>query len=147
MAAAQLPAFRASLTAYADERLQPDDLKPRLRIDGTLGFRGINGHVASEMKLMAPFGVGDPRPLFEAVGVEVIDGPRKLKERRLKMALRQNGRVFRAIAWRAAERQQFIAEHRAGLDLAFSLEHNSYRGDEFLELSVSDVKAAQGTVA
>ena len=57
------------------------------------------------------------------------------------MALKQNGRIFRAIAWRAVEREQFIADNRTSLDLAFSLEHNHYQGEEFLELSVTDVKA------
>jgi single-stranded-DNA-specific exonuclease len=141
MEAAHLAAFRQMITAYADDLLGPDDLKPRLRIDGPLGFRDINGNFASEIGLLAPFGTGNPRPLFEAQGVEVIDGPRRLKEKHLKMALKQNGRVFRAIAWRAAEREQFITENRASLDLAFSLEHNNYQGNEFLELSVSDVKA------
>ena len=56
------------------------------------------------------------------------------------MALKQNGRIFRAIAWRAIEREQFIAENRTSLDLAFSLEHNRYQGDEYLELSVSDMR-------
>jgi len=127
---------------YADNLLSPDDLKPRLRIDGCLGFRDINGNFAEEMTLLAPFGAGNPRPLFEAQGVEVVDGPRRLKDKHLKMALKQNGRIFRAIAWRAVEREQFITENRASLDLAFSLEHNSYQGNEYLELSVSDVRAA-----
>ena len=122
--------------------LGPDDLKPRLRIDGCLGFRDINGDFAGEMAMLAPFGTGNPRPLFEARGVEVVDGPRRLKDRHLKMALKQNGRIFRAIAWRAVEREQFIADNRASLDLAFSLEHNRYQGNEYLELSVSDVRAA-----
>ncbi len=60
------------------------------------------------------------------------------------MALKQNGRIFRAIAWRAVEREQFITENRVSLDLAFSLEHNNYQGNEYLELSVSDFKAAAG---
>ena len=91
--------------------------------------------------MLAPFGTGNPRPLFEARGVEVVDGPRRLKDKHLKMALKQNGRIFRAIAWRAVEREQFITENRASLDLAFSLEHNRYQGNEYLELSVSDVRA------
>jgi single-stranded-DNA-specific exonuclease len=119
-------------------------LKPRLRIDGCLGFRDINAEFAGEMAMLAPFGTGNPRPLFEARGVEVVDGPRRLKERHLKMAFKQNGRVFRAIAWRAVEREQFIMENRASLDLAFSLEHNKYQGNEYLELSVSDVRTARG---
>jgi single-stranded-DNA-specific exonuclease len=135
-----VPAFRESLVEYADNLLSPDDLKPRLMIDGSLGFRDINGDFAGEMALLAPFGAGNPRPLFEARGVEVVDGPRRLKDKHLKMALKQNGRIFRAIAWRAVEREQFITENRASLDLAFSLEHNSYQGNDYLELSVSDVR-------
>jgi single-stranded-DNA-specific exonuclease len=52
--------------------------------------------------MLAPFGAGNPRPVFAARGVEIIDGPRTLKERHLKMALKQDGRIFRAVAWRAS---------------------------------------------
>jgi len=142
MAASSVTAFREAIADYADNLLGPDDLKPRLRLDGCIGFRDITGDFAGQMALLAPFGTGNPRPLFEALGVQVIDGPRRLKDRHLKMALKQNGRIFRAIAWRAVEREQFITDNRSSLDLAFSLEHNKYQGDEFLELSVSDVKIA-----
>ena len=142
MSASSVTAFREAIADYADNLLGPDDLKPRLRLDGCIGFRDITGDFAGEMARLAPFGTGNPRPLFEALGVQVIDGPRRLKDRHLKMALKQNGRIFRAIAWRAVEREQFITDNRTSLDLAFSLEHNKYQGDEFLELSVSDVKIA-----
>jgi single-stranded-DNA-specific exonuclease len=143
MAAEKVTAFRQAITDYADERLGPDDLKPRLRIDACLGFRDITGEFAGQLTLLAPFGIGNPRPLFEANRVEVVDGPRRLKEKHLKMALKQNGRIFRAIAWRAVEREHFITENRTSLDLAFSLEHNTYQGNEFLELAVSDFRAVQ----
>lgn len=144
LAAERVATFCARITAYADHCLGPDDLKPRLQLDGCLAFRDITGDFAAEMTLLAPFGAGNPKPLFEARGVEVVDGPRRLKEKHLKMALRQNGRIFRAIAWRAIEREQLITDHRQSLDLAFSLEQNSYQGNEFLELSVADVRPAGG---
>jgi hypothetical protein len=75
--------------------------------------------------------------------VEIIDGPRKLKERHLKMALRQEGRIFRAIAWRAAERHDFLAEHKAALDVAFSLEQNQYNGETFVELTLADIRRSE----
>ena len=140
LASAQVPAFRETIAEYADNLLGPDDLKPRLRLDGCLGFRDLTSDFAAEMALLAPFGMGNPRPLFEARSVEVVDGPRRLKERHLKMAFKQNGRIFRAIAWRAVEREQFITENRTSLDLAFSLEHNRYQGNDYLELAVSDFR-------
>ena len=72
-----------------------------VRIDSDLMFRAITGDVAAGVSSLAPFGAGNPRPVFSARRVEIIDGPRKLKERHLKMSLKQDGRIFRAIAWRA----------------------------------------------
>jgi len=128
----------------ADETLGPDDLMPRLRIDGDLGFRAITGGVAAGVAALAPFGAGNPRPVFAARGVEIIDGPRKLKERHLKMALKQDGRIFRAVAWRAAERHDTLTEHKAALDVAFSLDQNQYNGETFVELSIADFRLIAG---
>src|SRR5438094_300746 len=124
---ARIKDLRGAINVMADETLGPEDLMPRLRIDGDLTFRSITGGVASGVASLAPFGAGNPRPVFVARGVEIIDGPRKLKERHLKMALKQDGRIFRAIAWRAAERHDYLAEHKAAVDVAFSLEQNQYK--------------------
>jgi single-stranded-DNA-specific exonuclease len=139
--AGRIRELRAAVNAVADETLGPEDLMPRLRIDGDLSFRTITGAVAAGVTSLAPFGAGNPRPVFAARGVEIIDGPRKLKERHLKMALKQEGRIFRAIAWRAAERCDFLSEHRAAIDVAFSLDQNQFNGETFVELTLSDMKA------
>ncbi len=140
MEAGRVKELRAAINRHADTRLGPDDLRPRLRIDAAVSFRGLNGDLAHQVTELAPFGAGNPRPLFTAAGVEIIDGPRPLKERHLKMSLRQDGRTFRAVAWRAIERQAFLQEHRARLDFAFSLDQSMYNGDTYLELTVADAK-------
>jgi len=142
--AARIKELRAAVNAVADETLGPEDLMPRLRIDGDLTFRGITGSVASGVASLAPFGAGNPRPVFAARGVEIVDGPRKLKERHLKMALKQEGRIFRAVAWRAAERHDYLAEHKAALDVAFSLDENHYNGESYVELTLADLKKSEG---
>jgi single-stranded-DNA-specific exonuclease len=136
--------LRARLNAYADDRLGPDDLRPRLRIDARLGFRELSGPVAAQVVSLAPFGAGNPKPVFCAENVEIVDGPRKLKDRHLKMALRQDGRVLRAIAWRGVERHGFLEEHRALVDVAYSLEQNEFNGETYLELTVADLRPADG---
>jgi single-stranded-DNA-specific exonuclease len=140
MMADRIRDFRQAINAHADTLLGPDDLRPRLRIDAGVRFRGLNGDFAHQIARLAPFGAGNPRPVFSAAEVEIVDGPRALKERHLKMALRQDGRTFRAVAWRAIERQAFLHEHRAALDLAFSLEQNTFNGETYLELTVADAR-------
>jgi single-stranded-DNA-specific exonuclease len=141
MEAGRVPEFRARINAHADEVLEPDDLRARLRIDGTLNLRHITPDLVEGLSAMAPFGLANPRPVFHAMPVEIVDGPRPIKDRHLKMTFRQDGRSFRAIAWRAAERAAFLTENRAGVNLAFSLEQNEYQGETYLELSVADFKS------
>jgi len=141
MDASRIPAFRARINAHANEVLEPDHLRPRLRIDGALNLKQITSDLVEGLSAMAPFGLANPRPVFHAMPVEIVDGPRPLKDRHLKMTFRQDGRSFRAIAWRAAERAAFLTENRAGVNLAFSLEQNEFQGETYLELTVADFKS------
>src|SRR5689334_17124174 len=138
--ASRIKELRRAVNEVADETLGPEDLMPRLRIDGDLTFRGITCGVAAGVAALAPFGAGNPRPVFAARGVQIVDGPRVLKERHLKMALKQEGRIFRAIAWRAAERAEALSERKASVDIAFSLEQNQYNGETFTELNIADFR-------
>jgi single-stranded-DNA-specific exonuclease len=142
---ARIREFRSRINGHADDRLGPDDLRPRLWLDGPLPFRGITAQVAEELAALAPFGAGNPSPLFTASRVEIVDGPRRVKERHLKMAFKQDGKVIRGMAWRAVEREEFVTGHRDAIDLAFSLEQDTWNGERYLQLSVADFKAPAAT--
>ena len=105
-----------------------------------MSFAHINSQVSEELGALAPFGPGNPKPVFHTSAVQIVDGPRKLKDRHLKMAFRQNQRTFRAIAWNAAEREALLAEKKDGVELAFSLESNDFQGESYLELRVEDFR-------
>jgi single-stranded-DNA-specific exonuclease len=134
--------FRDRINTWADNRLEPDDLIPRLRVDAELGFGDISADVMNGLDAMAPFGLGNPRPVFDGgSAVEIVNGPHRMKDRHLSMNVKQNGRVFRAIAWRGAERATFLEEHRQAVRLAYSLDKNTFRGETNIELNVADVQA------
>ena len=141
MDAARVEEFRTRLSEHADSVLSPDDLRPRLRLDATMPFGGITPDVIAGLDRLAPFGAGNARPVFDAPAVEIVRGPDRLKERHVSMTVRQDGRMFRAIAWRAAEQLEFFESHRAGLDLAYYLEKNTFRGESTIELQVADARA------
>ena len=144
MESARVPEFRQRINAWADEVLHPDQLRPRLRIDAPLSLNGITHDLVRGLDALGPFGMGNPRPVFHAAPVEIVDGPRTLKERHLKITFSQQGRRFRAIAWRAAERAEFLEKHRSGVNLAFSLDRNEYQGETYLELNVCDIRSLDG---
>ena len=145
--AGQLKAFRSAMQARGDDLLSPDDLRPRLSVDARLRLGEIKGRLVEELRSLEPYGLGNRRPVFSTGPVELVDGPRRIKERHLKMGVRQDGRIFRAIAWRAVEREGFLLEHRAGLDLAFSLTENSFNGETYVELTLADMRPPEPAAA
>jgi single-stranded-DNA-specific exonuclease len=138
--AARIPEFRARMAELGATLLTHDDLLPRLRIDAPLGLRDISGAVIEGLGRMGPFGAGNPKPVFRAAPIELIEKPRILKERHLALMVRQDGRAFRAMAWRFSEREPYLTANRSGLELAYSLEQNEFRGEKVTELSVADVR-------
>jgi single-stranded-DNA-specific exonuclease len=141
MEAGRIDELRRRLCAYANDRLAPSDLVPRLRIDAPLGLREISSAVIDGLGRLGPFGAANPKPIFRASPVELMEAPRRLKERHLALLVRQQGRAFRAMAWRAADRAEYFTEHRASLELAYSLDQGEYRGERTTELTVADARA------
>ena len=132
--------FRFAVNAHADTCLGPDDLRPRLWLDGPLAFHELNERVMSEFAALAPFGPGNPRPRFHTGPVAIVDGPRLLKERHLKMSVKQNGRVMRAIQWNAAEQSDRLTAKKDGVEIAYTVEENEYQGTKYVELRVDDFR-------
>jgi single-stranded-DNA-specific exonuclease len=138
--AARIPELRRRLTDWANARLEPRDLVPRLRIDAPLGLGEISGDVVEGLQRMSPFGAANPKPVFRASPVDLVAAPKRLKDRHLSLLFKQRGRAFRAIAWRAIDREPYLNAHRSGLELAYSLEQSEYRGEKTMELTVADVR-------
>jgi single-stranded-DNA-specific exonuclease len=137
---ARIREFRQAVNAHADTILGPDDLRPSLWLDGPLAFSDINEQVMSEFARLAPFGPGNPRPKFHTGPVAIVDGPRLLKERHLKMTVKQNGRVLRAIQWNAAEHNDRLTSLKEGVEIAYTIEENEYQGTKYVELRLEDFR-------
>jgi single-stranded-DNA-specific exonuclease len=61
---AALPAFRDAFEACAREGLRDEDLVPRCRIEGRIDTDDVTEQVAGSLGRLAPFGAGNPEPLF-----------------------------------------------------------------------------------
>ena len=70
------------------------------------------------------FGAAPP-PLFAALGVEVAAEPTIMKEKHLRITVRQNGRSLVLKAWNLAHRARELAPG-ARVDVAFNLEDDAY---------------------
>ncbi len=117
--------FRQRLNAYALSRLSPDDFRRELRIDGVIEFREITDRSVAEVFEIAPFGHGNPAPLFAVMNVEVAGPPAPWKEKHLRVLLKQERRCMALKAWNFADRAGELAAG-SRVDAVFSLEEDPY---------------------
>ena len=125
MEVARVEEFRERFNAFAAARLRPEDFLPCLDIDAVLELREINDQTVEGVFALAPFGHGNQPPLFAAMGVDVAAPPVIMKEKHLRVTVRQNGRTLVLKAWNFAERAAEFAPG-ARIDVAFQLEEDAY---------------------
>src|SRR5580704_3938038 len=129
LAAELIPEFRRRLNSYAGTRLTPADFQPQLTIDATVTLRELTtGPAVEELLAMAPFGFGNPPPVLAILGAEVAGTPVVMKEKHLRVHLRQSGRSLFPKAWNFAERAADFAVN-GPIDAVFSVEEDQYGAD------------------
>jgi single-stranded-DNA-specific exonuclease len=129
LAAELVPEFRRRLNAYAGARLTPADFQPQLQVDAVVGLRELtSGPAVQELLAMAPFGFGNPPPVLAILGAELASAPVVMKEKHLRVHLRQDGRSLFPKAWNFADRAADFPMN-ARLDAAFSVEEDTYGED------------------
>ena len=136
--------FRRRFQAYAAVRLSPEDFLPRVDIDAVIQLRELTERSIADVFALAPFGHGNPAPVFAALDVEVAAAPTIMKERHLRVPVLQNGRNLMLKAWNFAGR---AAEFSPGarVDVAFHLEEDAYsasRGYPGWAAMLEDVRPA-----
>jgi len=122
---ARIDEFRERFNAYAATRLLPEDFLPVVDVDAVLDLRDINERTVEDVFTLAPFGHGNPVPIFAARNVEIAGAPAVWSEKHLKVMVRQNGRTLALKAWNFAIRAGELAPG-ARLDVAFTLEEDPY---------------------
>jgi single-stranded-DNA-specific exonuclease len=134
---ATLEKFASSFDAVAGGLLSDADLIPELAIDGVITPAELTLELAGQVERLAPFGMGNPEPLFLLRGARVISR-RVLKERHLKLRLGCGEQVVEAIG--------FNLDHEAAtdseVDLVCCLQINIWNGHRGVQLRIRDIRTA-----
>jgi single-stranded-DNA-specific exonuclease len=135
----QFQSFSVAFEKEVKKRLQPQHLVPSLYIDAMLSLDKINPRLLRLINRMEPFGPGNRRPVFIAKAVEVTDA-RKLKERHLRLNLRQGNQFFSAIGFNLYPRWEEV--NAIHIDIAFQPVFNTWNGKTTIDLQLKDLRPA-----
>jgi single-stranded-DNA-specific exonuclease len=118
------------------------DLDPVLELDGWVTLDEVlDQRFAVPLEMMAPFGEGNPEPVWGVCGARVIGAPRVVGERHLKMLVGAGTARCEAIGFGMGERE--VPD--GALDLAFQLRQNAYQGRVTPQLNLVDFRPSCGS--
>ena len=140
-----LPELRTRLEAFARRRLTPADFDPVLEYDSDVELACVDDRLWEMLKRLEPFGAGNPLPVFVSRRTKLVQAPKTIKDKHLKVrVIPETGdgrwqKAHDAIGWRMAERtvQDNLALGDL-VDLAFSLDYNDHPDFGGLQLNLLD---------
>ncbi len=135
----RLTELARSLDEYARRHLTEDDLIPRLDISSYVEPEEVDRGLFDEIQRLAPWGSGNPEPVFASRNIQLAGGPWILKHRHLKFRVQCNGSRLDAIWWKNASAASEIPP-QSRVDLAYTMKSDVYQGQEKLMLTVRDIR-------
>jgi single-stranded-DNA-specific exonuclease len=136
----RLEEFRLALVGKAKDLVTDDHLVRSLKIDLVISLSAITTKLYKAIQELAPFGIGNPEPLFVSIGVTVEDAmPVGREKKHLKLKVSGDGKTFDAIAFGLGE---MGSDLKVGslIDIAFTIDENTWQGKTKLQLKVKDIK-------
>ncbi len=130
--------FRKALEKYAEDKL-PDETLPVIKYDAEITNKDVTLKTVEDLKLLQPYGEANPPPLFAYRNIRV-DSIRTLSnDKHLKLNVKEDHRIFSAIAFNMGELKNSI---RMGdkADILCGIELNSFNGIDMLQLNIKDIK-------
>lgn len=131
--------FRGAMDEYARTILTDHDLVPHLTIDAFAGPEDLTQENVLALEGLQPFGAGNPKPLLALDGLSLIEEPRVVKAKHLKLSLAgRNGKSFGAIGFSMADRAEELKRCGRQLRLAATPTINRWGGQARVELEFKD---------
>jgi len=135
-------AFKSRLLAIAEKEIRQDDLRPIARIDGEADVSCFDIATVRGMLALAPFGEGNPSPVFLARGVS-FDEARYMGPEGQHVRLLSRG-AAQAVGFNMARLFPTKEVSDTLYDIVFSPEINVWANIERVQLRLIDVRKSSG---
>ncbi|MDZ8066805.1 MAG: DHHA1 domain-containing protein [Nostoc sp. DedQUE08] len=137
--AENLEMVRSRLIEFANQCLEPQHLKPLLKIDAEVNLNHLNQQLYQQLNALHPCGMDNPDPVFWTPNIQVVE-QKIVGKGHIKLTVAQTidnqEYKIKAIAWRWGD--YFRLPPR--VDIAYKLRENYFNGNTSIELELIGVR-------
>jgi single-stranded-DNA-specific exonuclease len=135
----KLKLFQERFEAEVTARLGDEDPQPKLMIDGAVSNELFESRFLEFYQRLGPFGMGNPEPVFGGSDCRLLE-PSIVAEKHLRFFWPHSNGRLQGIGFGFG----YLLPHlvQKGMDMAFSLRLNEFRGKESWQLNLVDAVPA-----
>lgn len=142
---ADVKEFRKRFQAYVEEHIEPEQREAILDIDAVIDFKDITKKLHTDLKCFAPFGPGNPKPLFCTLdvydfGTSKVVG-REQEHIKLELVDSKSNNVMNGIAFGQSASARYIKSKRS-FDIAYTIEDNVFKRGA-VQLQIEDIRPTE----
>ena len=142
---ADVKEFRERFQAYVEQHIEPEQREAILDIDAIIDFKDITKKLHTDLKRFAPFGPGNPKPLFCTLdvydfGTSKVVG-REQEHIKLELVDSKSNNVMNGIAFGQSASARYIKSKRS-FDIAYTIEDNVFKRGS-VQLQIEDIRPTE----
>ena len=143
MQESNLPEFKRRFEKYVASHITPEQQVPTLEIEDEIRLGDITPQMWQVIQCLAPFGPENPTPLFVTRGLKNSRYTRRVGENgaHLKLDLCDGTGGISGIAFRQGEQWGLRLQQGEAVDIAYTLEPNTYNGRTTIEMQASAIRS------
>ena len=132
--------LRSELSEISENQISQDDLTPTLNIQSVLALKEIDAQLLHWMKILAPYGPHNMRPVFVSRNLEVMGDASIVGGNHLKLKVRQDGIVIDAIAFNFGDVKYKMKNNGQRINAAYVIEENTWNGRTTIQMRIKDIE-------
>ncbi len=141
----RIEAFRGAFCDQLSTQSTSSVGQVEINIDGEAPLSQLTAQIVNQIEQMAPFGMGNPRPVLCATGVKLAEPPKKIGggERHLSFRLVQHRVNMRGVGFGFGEQADELSRIDTPLDIAYRPVINEYGGRRSVEVQLVDWRVSE----
>lgn len=141
-----ISSFRRGLNRVVEKSgLAPERI---LSIDGMIGFHALTLELVNDLDRLAPFGVGNPLPVFATLGVRLLQQtPVGRNQEHLLLTIEDNqGDACQMVWWQGADELSSTQLPEGFFDIAYTVHGSSYRGSQGVQITWKEYRQSPNQI-
>ncbi|MDD5771870.1 MAG: single-stranded-DNA-specific exonuclease RecJ [bacterium] len=135
--------FRKKINEAAENIFTAEKLLQKWNIDAVIDFKDLNLQFIDLLENLAPFGFGNPKPVFMSENVSLMDYPRIVGINHVKLKAKKGNIERDIIGFNMINKYECLLNIKGPIHIIYNLSKNLWQNKTSLQLELKDILVPQ----